>query len=528
MPAAITETPESPIPDIMRCTSQGRTNSSERGGRRHVRQPRWLQSGRIVLGMALLGAGWINFPVAAKTTQNQGFNVTLTATGTKPVPSPAALQDATQILTAKFHAKFKKLTANSSELFATSLVDKFSTDSTQPVLQYAALNLAVKLAGNAGDPRLGLSAVQAILNEYKVNPYQIAAELFNALAHSPIQVHPRRSFAILRKLETRALTNNDFINAIALAKAGMELRQSNNWIKLGRHQKQLLQQGKLGLKAWAFYKPLPTYLTAHPANPAANLGAAAFAAAVHHDWSAASNYLTAAKISNADQMATMAQDQSVSGHLKLADAWWKLAARGGRKGAVLLKIAASDQYAAAIEILPKNIPSLLSSLTRRQLSKLFRQIRTAAGRTDSLSARRLAILFAGGLRPAQALYRQYKAAHKALADGRKSARREFAVGAYTCFIKADWNTGLPHLSASHNGFVARVAAADAANPIKAAQLMALGQAWLRIAREYPGFMRYNIERHALGCFLAAPRSDISGDQRSAITALQSRFDQGIY
>ncbi len=528
MPAAISEATRVFISDLQRRTGRSRNDVSDSCRPRKFWQPRSLPSGGIILAVLLLGVGLVNFPLAAKTTANQGFNVTLTATGTKPVPSSAALQDATQILTTKFHAKYKKLTPNNSELFATSLVDKFSTDSTRPVLQYAALDLAVKLAGNAGDPRLGLSAVQAILNEYKANPYQLAAELFTALADSPTQVHPRRSFAILRKLESRAMAKNDFASTLALAKAGIKLRRQNNWIKLGRNQKHILESGELGLKAWIFYKPVAAYLKANPDDAGANLGAAAFAAAVHHDWSAASADLTAAKISQADQMATMAQDHSVSGHLKLANAWWKLSAKGGRKGAALIKLAAGEQYAAAIQTLPKAMPSLLSSLTRRQLSRLFRQIRTAASRTDSLLARRLAILFTSGLRPAQMLYRQYKAAHKALEDGRKSARREFAVGAYTCFIKADWNDGLTHLAASENGFVARVATADAANPTKARQLMALGKAWLRIAREYPGFMRYNIERHALGCFLAAPRQDISADQRSAINALQSRFDKGLF
>ena len=528
MPAAFSETSGALIPDIKSRAGQ-RTNGFPAGwGRRNFAQPCRFHAGGVILGVLLLGAGLVNFPLAAKTTGNQGFNVTLTATGTRPVPSSAALRDATRILTTKFHAKFKKLTPNNSELFATSMVDKFSTDSTSPVLQYAALNLAIKLAGNAGDPRLGLSAVQAILNEYKANPYHLAAELFTALADSSIQVHPRRSFVILQKLETRALTKNDFANLVALAKAGLDLRRRNSWIKLGRHQKQVLERGELGLKAWMFYEPLSAYLKTHPDDAGANLGAAAFAAAVHNDWTAASRYLVAAKIGQADQMATFAQDHSVSGHLKLATAWWKLSTQGGRKGVALIKLAAGDQYAAAIQTLPKDMPTLLSSLTREQISRLFRKIRTAAGRTDSLPARRLAILFASGLRPAQMLYRQYKTAHKALADGRKSARREFAVGAYTCFIKADWNDGLTHLIASRNGFIARVAAADAGNPTKAKQLMALGQAWLRIAREYPGFMRYNIERHALGCFLAAPQRDISGDQRSAITALQSRFDQGIF
>ena len=138
------------------------------------------------------------------------------------------------------------------------------------------------------------------------------------------------------------------------------------------------------------------------------------------------------------------------------------------------------------------------------------------------------MLFVSGLRPAQQLYRQYISAKKGLEKGRKSGRREFAIGAYTCFIKADWNKGLSYLAKSNDRFIARVSNADISNPTKAARLIALGQAWLRVARQYPGFMRYNISRHALGCFLAVPRGKLNADQRKAISAMQSRFDQGIF
>ena len=486
----------------------------------------------FVAGVSILALGLAMFlpgeTLAAKTTANQGLNATLTVTGTKPVPLRSARQAAMELLMAKFHTKFKKDTPTNSESFATTLVDQFESDASRPALQYAALQLAMKLAANAGDSRLGLSAVQAILNEYRANPYQLASEFFKVFSQSPNQIHPRRTFTILRTLEDKALTKNNFTNAAALAMDGIAMRRQNGWIRIGRHQKKMLDRALLGMQAWNFYQPLPAYLKSHPNNVGANLGAAAFFAAVHNDWHAVEKYLSAAKIPQQKKMETLAQNTSVSGHLTLGDMWWKLAAKGGSHGSTLVKLAAGDQYAAAIEGLPKALPALLSGMTRQQINKLFRQIRTAAQRTTNLPARRLAMLFISGLRPAQQLYRQYISAKKGLEKGRKSGRREFAIGVYTCFIKADWNKGLSYLAKSNDRFIARVSNADISNPTKAARLIALGQAWLRVARQYPGFMRYNISRHALGCFLAVPRGKLNTDQRKAISAMQSRFDQGIF
>lgn len=490
---------------------------------------RWISFCRVpagaAIGLSLFAAA---APVAGKTSENQGFNVTLAVTGTKPLPSAAAMRSASRSVASQFSEKYKKITPNNCELFATSLVDKFSVDSSEPALQYAALEMAVRLAGKAGDPRLGLNAVQAILNKYKANPYKLSAALFTALGASSIQIHPRRSFALLQKLEKKAIAANDFSDSIALAKAGLAIRRRNAWIKLGRHQKQLINQSKLGDRAWIFYRVLPAYLRSHPTNTGANLGAAAFAAAVHNDWTTASRYLSGAKISQADHMATLAQDNSVTGHLKLAAEWWKLAEKGGRPGGILVKIAAGQQYDSAIEALPKAMPVLLAGQSRQQIRRLFRQIRTAAARTTGPADKRLAMLMINGLRPAQTLRRQYKAAQRALENGRKSGRREFAVGAYECFVKDNWSRGLEYLADSHNGFIARVARADTANATKARQLMTLGQAWLRIGRQFTGVMRYNIERHGLSCLLAVPRQKLSSDQRTALASLQSRLDENEY
>eukprot|EP00456_Euglypha_rotunda_P066033 TRINITY_DN567_c0_g1_i1.p1 TRINITY_DN567_c0_g1~~TRINITY_DN567_c0_g1_i1.p1 ORF type:complete len:488 (+),score=90.74 TRINITY_DN567_c0_g1_i1:6383-7846(+) len=90
------------------------------------------------------------------------------------------------------------------------------------------------------------------------------------------------------------------------------------------------------------------------------------------------------------------------------------------------------------------------------------------------------------------LWEASKAAETRLKDQANDPVANTQVGAFNCFVRRDWMTGLPKLSKSSDAELAAIVGIDVANPMKREEQLALGEQWLQYAEK----QKATIERTA--------------------------------
>ena len=71
-----------------------------------------------------------------------------------------------------------------------------------------------------------------------------------------------------------------------------------------------------------------------------------------------------------------------------------------------------------------------------------------------------------------------------------------AVGKYTCFVKGDWDTGLPMLAKGSNSALKTLASKDLQMPVEPKEQEALADAWQKLASEKGSTARKNLQLRA--------------------------------
>lgn len=79
----------------------------------------------------------------------------------------------------------------------------------------------------------------------------------------------------------------------------------------------------------------------------------------------------------------------------------------------------------------------------------------------------------------------------------------FAVGIYRCFVRGQWQEGLPELAKSNDGRLRDVAVAELAHPKAVESICKLAERWLAEAPSQPALSRANIMLHAADLYRSA-------------------------
>ena len=91
-------------------------------------------------------------------------------------------------------------------------------------------------------------------------------------------------------------------------------------------------------------------------------------------------------------------------------------------------------------------------------------------------------------------------------------RGHFAVGVYLCFLRGQWEEGLPELAKSNDGALRDIALAELAQPKAVEGICKLAERWLAEAPSAPASSRANIMQHA---------ADLYRSAKAAATGLQA-------
>jgi hypothetical protein len=100
----------------------------------------------------------------------------------------------------------------------------------------------------------------------------------------------------------------------------------------------------------------------------------------------------------------------------------------------------------------------------------------------------------------KAEYAKLKPAEKMLQEHPTDTAASGQVGKFRCFLKRDWEKGLPLLAAGPEGQAKTLATSELAKPEGAADLAALGTGWNALAAEQPPAARPAIVEHAAQCW----------------------------
>lgn len=92
----------------------------------------------------------------------------------------------------------------------------------------------------------------------------------------------------------------------------------------------------------------------------------------------------------------------------------------------------------------------------------------------------------------QKAFEDVEKARKALNDTPNDPNDNLVVGRYLCFLKGDWNSGLPFLMKSGDPVLKAVAEKDQAQPTEADLRMALGDSWWDAAEKETSLARENL------------------------------------
>lgn len=74
-------------------------------------------------------------------------------------------------------------------------------------------------------------------------------------------------------------------------------------------------------------------------------------------------------------------------------------------------------------------------------------------------------------------FAEVRRAEQAIDDGRGDAKGHFVVGSYRCFVKGEWNLGLPHLAKCSDKDLADLAKLSQSPPTEPARVIEIGDRW---------------------------------------------------
>jgi hypothetical protein len=89
-----------------------------------------------------------------------------------------------------------------------------------------------------------------------------------------------------------------------------------------------------------------------------------------------------------------------------------------------------------------------------------------------------------------------QSARERLTESPADAEANLAIGRFQCFLKGDWNAGLPKLAAGSDPQLKNLAEQDLARPSEPGLRQALGDGWWELADEARGEEKWEIRAHA--------------------------------
>jgi hypothetical protein len=131
--------------------------------------------------------------------------------------------------------------------------------------------------------------------------------------------------------------------------------------------------------------------------------------------------------------------------------------------------------------------------------RLLKIAETAAPKTDN---GRLVAVVQAWRSELPALHKQYEQAQQAaeaLQADLANPEANLAQGRYLCFIKEQWDLGLPYLARGSDGRLRELASKELIRPLSPAELADLGDEWRRHADREQGLAKLHTFRHAHDC-----------------------------
>lgn len=142
----------------------------------------------------------------------------------------------------------------------------------------------------------------------------------------------------------------------------------------------------------------------------------------------------------------------------------------------------------AEEALDAELYNSASSLLNQALT-LSRQVRDAATRENTL--RRVT-----QLRDALKEHKRIVALQMELSTNSTDAKANLAVGSYWCFLRGDWQSGLPYLKKSSDSSVVQLAEVELNEPTESAVILKLADDWWAVSEKTRGTSKDEQQRHA--------------------------------
>ncbi len=182
----------------------------------------------------------------------------------------------------------------------------------------------------AGDPAVAIRAIDERARAFQVDAVSLKLETFAALAKAALPPPAAKAFveAVGSTIE-EAITADNFEAGKQLAAAGLSMAKRAKEAELIR---QMVNRGKEVENLQAAFAGVNESLTAldkRPLDAEANLAVGRFRALIKGDWDGGIPYLALsgdARLKSAAVAELTAGDTAPEEQLKLADAWWDLAA----------------------------------------------------------------------------------------------------------------------------------------------------------------------------------------------------------
>ncbi len=465
----------------------------------------WLAIACAAIAVAAANCGGWAHAVPAENGQP--------ATSRLPAPAEGAQRTALARFRAYFTQHYGRATPRNEKLFSQYLLKKYANAHGRPTARYVALTLAWKFSAAAADIYDDVKPIQLLGRDYLVNPWRLylkASERILQGLNKPWEgVYVRALGHNLASWAKQAGTAGDLESAgkmLELAQRCFERSHAPHQLAKLRTEIARFRLSQATAPQVAADRKL---LQIHRTNPEALLRMALYhwlvsgkpnARAIGEAEAQKTGYASLAGI-----MKLAAQDSLDAQQLiHLGNLWWNLP----KTHKLLAYTPLVQQH--AIKIYRRAIPGVARAFSAmigrgdyHAAVLLIGQAKKAAKRTRDPKMLSIARQWNRMLRQARMLHRRYITAIKTLATKADDPQANQTVGIYTCFLGADWHTGLAYLKLSGLPGLRAAARADLANPETPAAQIALGNTWWRLARGYRGIMRKNIELRAAHWYAAA-------------------------
>lgn len=417
----------------------------------------------------------------------------------------------------------EKPSAASKREFARDLIDRWHGNAEEAANRYMALKMASDLAAETGDTRTTERAIDLLASLYAIPVGDVKLRAFTTIRQSTENHDELDRMANLALKGTGdAVLIDAYDTAGRLVELAGSVGKKHNDNALIKQAQEREAEIEAIVAERERLKPTMKSLEKSPDDPAANLAVGRFIAVMKCDWKRGAEMLAkgsdaALKAVAEKELALNPEEKDGLKELELGDAWWNLVPKQTPVYKPFVQRRAIKWYRDAVPHLRTATDKALLEDSFDHAIKLSSLAEEAATKTGDADLIARAHARSAEMLAVREESTRARAAMKVLEQKSDDPAASLLVGKFYCFMKGDWEKGIPLLLKATDAGLKAAAEKEQTNPADTPGRVSVGDAWWSLAERNQGGLKAAMQRRAAKWYKSA-LPELKGMDREQITS----------